>query len=173
MSDENDDYISRSKQRREARADLNLRKKLLESVVALPPELTAELDIERSLGEDLEQLRRMRNSSARQRLLRRLARRTEDEDWVVLEQVVSQASKVDEREKRKEKKIVAWRDRLLKEGDAALDPACVRFPSADRQQLRQLILRARRNPDSPDSKGSARKLLRVLRQLDGSEEEEV
>ena len=165
MSEE-ENFISRSRVRREAREDFNLRKKLLEAVVALPPELNSNLDIDRNLSEGLEQLKQMRNSGARQRLLRRLSRRTEDDDWVTLENLVASAKQVDDREKRKEKKLVAWRDRLVSEGDSALDPACVRFPNADRQQLRQLVLRARRNPGSPESKGSSRRLLRVLRELD-------
>jgi ribosome-associated protein len=60
--------------------------------------------------------------------------------------------------------IERWRERLIAEGDAALTELFDRYPSADRQALRQLMRAAQRDtergrPDAP------RRLFRALRQL--------
>ena len=83
-----------------------------------------------------------------------------------LEQLIAQVDELSDREKRREAKLVAWRDRLLTEGEDALPNAKVRFPNADINELRSLVLKARRRPDHPESKGAARALLRLLRVLD-------
>ena len=164
--DDEDGYVSRTRVRQEERARLDARKEVIEAILALPPEQVDPLELDRTLHQDLTHLRSMRSSGARQRLVRRLARRTDAHNWAVLEGLIKTAGSEIDREKRREKKLVAWRDRLVTEGDAALGPASTRFPQADRQQLRQLMLRARRNPESGEAAGARRRLLRLLRELD-------
>jgi ribosome-associated protein len=59
----------------------------------------------------------------------------------------------------------AWRVRLLEQGDAALAELMAAHPSADRQQLRQLIRQASRTPPDARSKRAATSLLRAVRAL--------
>ncbi|MFO7566300.1 MAG: ribosome biogenesis factor YjgA [Enhygromyxa sp.] len=59
----------------------------------------------------------------------------------------------------------AWRARLLEQGDAALTELMAAHPSADRQQLRQLIRQASRTPPDARSKRAATRLLRAVRAL--------
>ena len=61
--------------------------------------------------------------------------------------------------------LEALRDRLLRDGDAALPAVLERFPQAERQTLRQLTRQARRDARGQRNSGAARKLFRHLRDL--------
>ncbi|MEJ7747565.1 MAG: ribosome biogenesis factor YjgA, partial [Luteimonas sp.] len=61
--------------------------------------------------------------------------------------------------------VEAWRDRLLADGDAALNALLDKYPAADRQRLRQLARNAveERNRNKPPH--AYRELFRELRAL--------
>ncbi|WNK21387.1 ribosome biogenesis factor YjgA [Halomonas piscis] len=61
-------------------------------------------------------------------------------------------------------RLEAWRDRLVDEGDPAVDAFLEAYPDADRQTLRQLIRNARREREQQKPPSSARKLFRHLRE---------
>jgi ribosome-associated protein len=58
-----------------------------------------------------------------------------------------------------------WRERLIGEGDAALNDLLERQPRADRNRLRQLIRTAQKEQAEPGATKSARALFRYLREL--------
>ncbi len=62
-------------------------------------------------------------------------------------------------------RLEAWRNRLIEEGDAALDELLALHPAADRQQLRQLARNARAERDRDKPLHAYRELFRVLREL--------
>ena len=64
-----------------------------------------------------------------------------------------------------------WRDQLLAQGQAAIGEALTRFPNADRQHLRQLIMQANKEQQHNKPPASARKLFRYLRELLEQQEE--
>ena len=57
-----------------------------------------------------------------------------------------------------------WRDRLLTEGDKALEALLQEHPAVDRQHIRQLIRRAQKEAASAKPPKAARELFRYLRQ---------
>ena len=61
--------------------------------------------------------------------------------------------------------IERLRDALLARGDAALPAVIERFPAVNRQELRQLVRRAREEAASGGNGGGARRLFRYLRSL--------
>jgi len=62
-------------------------------------------------------------------------------------------------------RLEAWRDRLLDEGDAALNEFLNDHPAADRQKLRQLLRQAKKEVEQSKPPKSARNLFRYLREL--------
>lgn len=70
----------------------------------------------------------------------------------------------------------AWRDRILAEGDSAVDEFLAERPEADRRKLRQLVRDGRRERDAALPPRAARLLFRYLREMlaatapDGEEE---
>jgi len=61
--------------------------------------------------------------------------------------------------------IERWRDRIVGEGDAAVNEFLAAHPGADRQKLRQLSRDARRERDAEAAPRSARLLFRYLREI--------
>ena len=57
------------------------------------------------------------------------------------------------------------RDSLIRDGDAALGKVIDQHPSADRQQLRQLIREAQREAAAEKPPAASRRLFRYLREL--------
>jgi ribosome-associated protein len=62
-------------------------------------------------------------------------------------------------------RLETWRDRLIDEGDAALDALLAAHPSADRQHLRQLARNARAERDREKPLHVYRELFRALREV--------
>jgi len=58
------------------------------------------------------------------------------------------------------------RDRLLEQGDPAIEAVVNAYPDADRQQLRQWLRQHRTEVSQQKPLGSARKIFRYLRDLD-------
>jgi ribosome-associated protein len=58
-----------------------------------------------------------------------------------------------------------WRDRLIDEGDSAVEAFLALHAQADRQQLRQLVRQARKQRDHDQPPAASRALFRYLRDL--------
>lgn len=58
-----------------------------------------------------------------------------------------------------------WRDRLLNDGDKALEALLQEHPAVDRQHIRQLVRRAHKESASAKPPKAARELFRYLRQF--------
>lgn len=61
--------------------------------------------------------------------------------------------------------IEEWRDRLIAEGDGALEEFLAGHPTAERQRLRQLLLNIKKEREKNQPPKSARLLFRYLREL--------
>ncbi|HVF35237.1 MAG TPA: ribosome biogenesis factor YjgA [Candidatus Saccharimonadia bacterium] len=160
------DGPSRSQLRREALDVLALAKALVELT-------DARLD-RVPLSEDLHELviesRRITANIARKRQMQFLAkhlRRAEDELPAIraaIEQDLGERRSAAAGMHRAE----AWRDRLVAEGDEALNTLLESHPDADRQRLRQLARRAQDERDANKPPAAARELFRALRMLFGA-----
>jgi ribosome-associated protein len=63
------------------------------------------------------------------------------------------------------KKLEHWRDRILAEGNKAIDELMEEYPQGDRQQLRQLHRNSVKEQAAGKPPAAARQLFRYLRQL--------
>lgn len=63
-------------------------------------------------------------------------------------------------------KLEQWRDRMIEEGDAALNEFILHYPQADRQQLRQWIRNAQKEATQQKPAKSAKEMFKYLRGLD-------
>ncbi len=66
--------------------------------------------------------------------------------------------------------IERWRDRIIDEGQEALNEFSAQYPQADRQQLRQLMMNSRKEREHSKPPKSARALFRCLREVIDSDE---
>lgn len=166
IDEETGEYLgpSRSQQRREA---LEVRA-LGEKLVALPPGRLAKLPIPEDLLAHILETQRIDSHIARKRQLQFLAkqmRREDDETLHAIRDALDAGGEAARQETALLHRVEAWRERLLEDGDAALEELLGGHPGADRQQLRQLV----RNVHAERRKGrpphAFRELFRVLREL--------
>lgn len=66
-------------------------------------------------------------------------------------------------------KLEHWRDRLLTQGDVALQELLIDYPNADRQHVRQLIRKVEAEQAAEQAPRAARLLFEYLRDLIGKE----
>ncbi len=155
---------SRSEQRRDALAVLNLAHQLIEQ----PPARLAQLP----LGADLLKLvldsQRITAQIARKRQVQFLAKNLRREDDESLE-AIRAALEHDKADSRRENatlhRIEAMRDRLIADGDDALSELLEEYPQADRQHLRQLARNAHQEKLQNRPPHAFRELFRELREL--------
>ncbi len=166
IDEESGEYLgpSRSQQRRDA---LEVRA-LGEQLVALPRGRLEKLPIPDDLLPHILETQRIDSHIARKRQLQFLAkqmRREDDETLHAIRDALDAGGEAARQETALLHRVEAWRERLLEQGDPALEELLADHPDADRQQLRQLV----RNVHAERKKGrpphAFRELFRVLREL--------
>ncbi len=87
------------------------------------------------------------------------------DDITPIEQAYQQLQDGRKEEARAFHELEQLRDRLIENGPNKLDEAFERFPEADRQHLRQLIMQANKEKKADKPPAAARKLFKYLREL--------
>jgi ribosome-associated protein len=161
-----DDYIeekSKSQLKREAEA----LQEIGEQLIAMSAHELDSLPLPDGLASAIEAARQMKKGALkRQRqYIGKLMRELDPEPIIqALEAQKTQALE----QNRNFHKLETWRDRLLSEGDAALNELLDDYPRADRQKLRQLMRQAKKESEQGKPPKSARNLFRYLRELSDS-----
>lgn len=106
---------------------------------------------------------RIKSHSARKRHFQFIGRLMREVDHEAIETAYRALMQVSEQHVQQHHKTEQWRDRLLQEGDAALNELMALYPEADRQQLRQLMRAASQEAERQKPPASARKLFKLLR----------
>lgn len=171
-NDETDDAYdgpSRSQRRRDATAIF----KLAESLVTLTDAQLERVPLEDNLLVEVRRTRAIRQPIARKRetqYLAKLMRRLETEEIDAIRLVLEIDRKQSYRETAQLHQLEALRDRLIAEGDAALDEVLVEHPGADRQHLRNLIRQANVEATKQKPPKASRELFRTLRDMQTSQD---
>lgn len=155
---------SRSQQRRDALAVLELAEKLVE----LGDRALAAVPMPDALHELVRESRRITAQIARKRQLQFLAKAMRKEDEEVITGIRTALEKDRDQSRRETAelhRLEAWRERLLNEGDEAFTALMDEYPHADRQALRQLIRNARSEREKQRPPHAFRELFRELKAL--------
>ena len=155
------EIVSRSQVKREMLALQALGERLME----LGPEQWPGLGLGPLLLEALEESRRIKSHNARRRHIRRLGKLLRNEETERVEALFRRMDKARLEDTHRFHRLEAWRERLLAEGDDALEALLLEAPGADRQRLRQLIRDGRRERESGRPPSNQRKLFKYLREL--------
>ena len=135
VDEESGEYLgpSRSEERREALAVLELASKMIEQndsrILQLP--MSAELvDLTLASKKITSQIARKRQMQ----FLSKQLRRQDDDVLVAIRAALDFDKSISRQDTASLHRVEAWRDRLIEEGDAALAELLNEFPSADRQE---------------------------------------
>ncbi|MCB1677772.1 MAG: DUF615 domain-containing protein [Halioglobus sp.] len=136
------------------------------SLLQLTDKQLAELPgADERLLQALRETQRIRSHSARRRHLQLIGKLMRDVDPEPIERAVQDLHR--QRRQRNDgfHQLEQLRDTVLAAGEAGVELVLQRWPAADRQQLRQLLLQHRRDEQRGKPRAAARKLFRFLREL--------
>lgn len=156
---------SKSQLKREATAAQDLGLALVDMPATRFKTLMAKLDLPEKLREALAACRAITAHGGRRRQLQYIGKLMRDIDTAPIQTAINALEGKDRATTAHLHRLEAWRDRLLDEGDAALAELINDYPHADRQHLRQLVVKARKERDAELAPAAARVLFRELRKL--------
>ena len=106
-----------------------------------------------------------RRISSRSALLRQrqfVAKLLRRHDVEPIRQALDVADAAGRREARRFRELERWRDRIVADGDGAIEALLAEHPAADREALRALAATCRREPDPGRQRTARRALFRAL-----------
>lgn len=141
-----------------------------EALIELPAAALAEAPIPDKLREAVELARRLTKHGALRRQRQYIGKLMREIEPDALEAFLGRRADLAQRERRRFHTLERWRDRILKEGDAAID-GCVDALGADGAELRRLAAAARGSLDEARRKRAGRALFRYLDSIVPAEED--
>jgi ribosome-associated protein len=142
---------------------------LVARLVAQPARVLDRLDLGEELREALAEAQRLEGNQAVARQLRYVGKLAREAGLAGIE---ARLGRLLDPPRATEQRRIAWRDRLVTEGDAAIEAFAVDHPEVDRQRLRSLVRRAMTAPEAQRG-GAARGVLELLKELDQARERET
>jgi ribosome-associated protein len=157
-SEEDSELISKSQLKRESQALQDLGKKLCH----FNAEQLAKIPLDDKLTDAIALAHRLVNKrGALKRHYQYIGKILRNVDVEPIFEAVEAIENKDQRNKQVYKELEYWRERILNEGDPAINECCTQYPELERQQLRQLW---RNHKSAKDEKKTqiARHLFREL-----------
>jgi ribosome-associated protein len=151
-----DDAPSKSQRKRQAAAQQSLGEQLAE----LPPEALDTLDLPDRLRDALEQLRTISSHEARRRQRQFIGKLMRDLDPEPLQAFIDSHRRPSRESARLFGLTEEWRDRLVAEGDHAVQAFLSAYPKSDAAALVEAVVAAREGRS-----GAAKRLFRMLRPI--------
>jgi ribosome-associated protein len=160
------EYVSKSQLKRDSLALQALGKQL----TALPPEHLARIPLDAQLLEAIELARRIQNKrSALKRHYQFLGKLLRARDPEPIRAALAEIEREGSDSIRRHHRAEQWRDRVLAEGNAAIDALLEETSGADRQKLRQIFRNYQKAPDDSKRTQHARLVYKEIFQALGSE----
>ncbi|GKW48374.1 ribosome biogenesis factor YjgA [Halomonas sp. NCCP-2165] len=138
-----------------------------EKIIALSEAQRAKLPLSDDMLAAVEETGRIRAREARRRHMQYVGKLMRKEDTEAIQAAFDEFEQEKLRRDHAFHRLERWRDRLIDEGDEALEAFVADFPDADRQALRQLIRNAQRERAADKPPASSRKLFKLIRDIAG------
>lgn len=147
----------------ERKREMQQRQELGEKLTRLNPKQLATIPLDDQLREAIADYLRFSQREARRRQLQFIGRLMRDADCVAIQQAWELTQAGSEASKKVQHKLEQWRDRLLLEGDEAINALLQESPGLDRQHLRQLLREAAKEKKENKAPTAARKIFQYLK----------
>jgi len=156
-----EEIVSKSQKKREATAAQELGKNLL----SLSPDDLASIELPETLSNALSEARRIKKNSALKRQLQYIGKLMRHIDIEPIREQYLKLTDHYQKDIKEFHQLEKWRDRLLTEGDKALEELINDMPGTDRQHLRQLMRQAAKEAKLNKPPKSAREIFKYLKVL--------
>ena len=153
------EYVSKSQMKREMLALQSLGEKLLE----LSADQLAQLNLPEDLMNALLQGKQMKKHGAKRRQLQYIGRLMRGVDAHEIHAQYENITQHSAQAVQQLHKIEKWRERLLQEGDEAIQALVEEFPNIDRNHLRQLIRTAQQEHSQNKPPRAYRKIFQLIK----------
>lgn len=153
--------VSKSQRKREAHA----LQALGESLVKLNKSALAQIPLPDDLRNAIDEARRLHQHGALKRQLQYIGKLMRQCDVEPIRTAFKKVTNSFREDVEQHHELEQWRDRLLSDGDPALEKLLTEYPEVDRQHLRQLIRTAQKETASGKPPKAARELFRYLREV--------
>ena len=168
MHDDEDLELPKSKS--QLKREVNALQDLGAAIVKLGAKDLAKIPLPDNVADAIHEARRLNSHSALRRQMQYIGRLMRNVDPEPIQQALDAVRLCGQQSAAHFHTIEQWRDRLISEGQPALNEFIGQNPRADRQQLRQLILNATKEAKQEKPPKSARSLFRLLRDILDNEE---
>ncbi len=170
MSTDYDDNLASDpdetpKSKSQLKRDMHALQVLGEELVNLSPEQFKKFKLPEALHDAVVEARRIHGRGALKRQLQYVGRMMRDVDPAPIREKLDALRGQSRQAAAQLHRIERWRDRLLEDGDHALEELVARHPDVDRQYLRQLMRNAGKEKLANKPPRSTRLLFRYLREL--------
>lgn len=154
--------ISKSQRKRDAQKLVELAKNL----IGMPENVFKKLPMDEELRSEVEFARNIKSHGARKRQLLTVGKMLRQRDNEELLDAVNNIDQENRQTIARFHLIESWRDRLIEGSDQVLSELLEQVPGANVQTLRQLIRNAKKEAQLGKPPSAARKLFKLLRELD-------
>ena len=134
-------------------------------ILSLNAEQIKQLPLSDEMLAAIDESRRIRSHEAQRRHLQYVGKVMRREDTEAIAEKIALFDTTSEAYNRQFHMLEHWRDRLIAEGDDALNALIAEKPDTDRQMMRQLIRTAQKELKSGKPPAAARKIFRSLRDI--------
>lgn len=154
--------ISKSQRKRDARKLVDLAK----NMISMPENVFKKLPLDEELRSEVAFARSIKSHGARKRQLLTVGKMLRQRDN---DELLDAVYNIDQNHRQVNARfhlVESWRDRLIEGSDQVLSELLERVPGANVQTLRQLIRNAKKEASLEKPPASARKLFKLLREMD-------
>ena len=159
-----DDFDEKSKS--QVKRELLALQELGERLTTLKPDLIARLPLSDALHKALADAPKHKAHIARKRHIQYIGKLMRDQDVDAIVALVDQLDASTRQYNERFHALERWRDRLIAEGDSALESFVELYPDADVQHLRGLVRHAQHEVARNKPPAAARKVFKYIRELD-------
>lgn len=157
--------VSKSQRKRHAHELLESAKQL----ISMPETRLKRLPMDEDLRDAVDFARSIRSHGARKRQLMTVAKMLRKRDTEALLDAVNNIDEKNRQMTARHHHVETWRDRLIAGGDVELSELLEQHQAANVQILRQLIRNAKKEAQLNKPPAAARKLFKVLREMNEQE----
>lgn len=153
----------------EMKNDMTALQKLGEELVDLKPGLLEKMPISEQLADAITDAQRFKNE-ARRRQLQFIGKLMRNIDPEPIQAALDKLRNKHSQATAALHKLEALRDRVISEGDKAIEEVLTCHPDADRQRLRQLARQAKKEAEGKKPPKASREIFQLLKELSDVEE---
>ncbi|QEM82216.1 ribosome biogenesis factor YjgA [Halomonas binhaiensis] len=138
-----------------------------ERFIAMKPAERERFPLSDEFKRAIEETDRIRAREARRRHMQYVGKLMRKEDLEGIQAIFDEIEQTQVHREHAFARLEKWRDRLIEEGDEAVEAFLAEYPDTDRQALRQLIRNARKEREQNKPPTNQKRLFKLMRDTAG------